>query len=99
MPVMEATLVLKNPVFLDVAPCGCCVGQRFGGACRHHLQGRKSANKKPAQAGDCRLSHFQKHSYMRVGREGKWSTWEINREERGRRVCGDGPASGRPELD
>jgi hypothetical protein len=33
---------------------------------------------------------------MRTGREGEWTIWEINREEKGR-VCGDGPAGSSPK--
>jgi hypothetical protein len=58
------------------------------------------ANKEPAWAGGCRLSHQSKTpSYIRTGREGEWATWEINKEERGR-VCGDGEqlAESGPEL-
>jgi hypothetical protein len=34
-------VTMKNAVFLDVAPCRCCVNRRFGGTYRLHLQGRK----------------------------------------------------------
>jgi hypothetical protein len=45
----------------------------------------KFASEEPAWAGGCRLSHHSKTpSYIRTGREGEWTTWEINREERGR---------------
>jgi hypothetical protein len=36
-------------------------------------------------------------SYIRTGREGRGTTWKINREEGGR-VWGDGSAGSRPEL-
>jgi hypothetical protein len=51
-----------------------------------------SASEEPAWAGGCRLSHQSKtRSYIRIGREEEWATWEINRRERGR-VCKDGRA-------
>jgi hypothetical protein len=57
----------------------------------------KSASENPASAGGCRLSHqSETPSYIRTGSEGGWTTWEINREDRGR-VCGDGPAGSRPD--
>jgi hypothetical protein len=43
------------------------------------------------------MSHQSKiPSYIRIGMEGEWATWKINREERGR-VCIDGQAGSRPE--
>jgi hypothetical protein len=42
----------------------------------------KSTCEEPASAGGCRLNHQSKTpSYIRTGREGEWTTWEINREE------------------
>jgi hypothetical protein len=30
-------VIMKNAVFWDVVPCGCCKNQRFGGTyCLHH---------------------------------------------------------------
>jgi hypothetical protein len=36
------SVIIKNDVFWDVAPCGPFKSRRFGGACRLPLQGRKN---------------------------------------------------------
>jgi hypothetical protein len=46
---------MKNTAFCDVARCSSCVNRRFGGTCRLHLQGRKSASEESAWASSCRL--------------------------------------------
>jgi hypothetical protein len=38
----EQKQTMKNVVFLDVSPCEFIINQRFGGACRLHLQGRRN---------------------------------------------------------
>jgi hypothetical protein len=37
--------MLKNAVYLDVAPCRSCVNRRFGGTYSLHLHGRKIREK------------------------------------------------------
>jgi hypothetical protein len=41
---MRITILMKNAVFWDVAPCGFIINRRFGGTCRLHLQGRNLRN-------------------------------------------------------
>jgi hypothetical protein len=37
-------VVMKSSIFWDVTPCSLLkVNQRFGGRCRHHLQGRRKS--------------------------------------------------------
>jgi hypothetical protein len=35
-------IIMKNAIFLDVAPCGFIINRCFGGTCRLHLQGRRN---------------------------------------------------------
>jgi hypothetical protein len=35
-------MTMKNVVFWDVTPCGCCMNRRFGGTYRFHHQGDKN---------------------------------------------------------
>jgi hypothetical protein len=42
IPKREEFMIMKNAVFLGVAPCRCGrLNRRFGGSYRLHLQGRK----------------------------------------------------------
>jgi hypothetical protein len=40
-------VAMKNPVFWDVTPCGCCKNRRFGGTYRLHPPGGKNRNAVP----------------------------------------------------
>jgi hypothetical protein len=40
---------MKCSIFWDIAPCSTYMRRRFGGTYHLHLQGRKSASKKPAK--------------------------------------------------
>jgi hypothetical protein len=40
----RSRIELTNAVFWDVAPCDCRKNRLFGGACRLHHQGEKSAS-------------------------------------------------------
>jgi hypothetical protein len=39
---LHTLLVMKNDVFMDMAPYGSYKNCRFGGTCRLHLRGRKN---------------------------------------------------------
>jgi hypothetical protein len=79
-------VTMKNAVFCYVVLCRSCVNRHFGGTDRLHLWGKK--NPQVRNQHEPVASRLKTPSYIRTGREGEWTTWEISREERGR-VCRD----------
>jgi hypothetical protein len=69
-------------VFWDVALCRFCFSRRFGGTYRRHLQGRKIREWGTSVSRWLQTESPVGNNQLYENREGKYTTWEINREER-----------------
>jgi hypothetical protein len=52
---------MKNAVFLNVTPCGCCKNQSFGGTYSLHHWGGRNKQAKNNVSSNCQLKHASKN--------------------------------------